>query len=225
MQDSIAMLVHRIFDYGLDLKARLDRGESPTIEIEQAAMKGLLLSEVESRRYAAFGGDLEKAGEEGLNRGSQSFLGIRYALTCWLDELFIVDSRWSTAWNERKLEVAFYGTNDRAWKFWVQARLAEGRPGNDAIEVFFLCVMLGFRGELREEPERLRVWVAASQTQVARGHGKKWPDPPELEPSSNVPRPPGGRPPPPDGHGVLRLPPGPDSCPGGALPRQLGRSC
>ncbi len=187
MQDSISSLVHPILAYGLELKGRLDRGESPTIEIEQAALKGLLLSDVESRRYAAFGGDVEKAGEESRGRGSQSFLGIRYALTCWLDELFIVDSPWSTAWNERKLEVAFYGTNDRAWKFWVQARLAESRPGADALEAFFLCVMLGFRGELRDEPERLRAWVAAAQTQVARGHGQKWPVPPELEPASNVP--------------------------------------
>ena len=187
MQDTISSLVHPILAYGLDLKGRLDRGESPTIEIEQAALKGLLLSEVESRRYAAFGGDVEKVGDESRGRGSQTFLGIRYALTCWLDELFIVDSPWSKAWNERKLEVAFYGTNDRAWKFWVQARLAEGRPGIDALEVFFLCVMLGFRGELREEPERLRAWAAAAQTQVARGHGQKWPVPPELEPASNVP--------------------------------------
>ena len=188
MQDSIGSLVHPVLGYGLELRERLERGESPTIEIEQAALKGLLLGEVEARRWTAYGGEADsKTGEEARGRGSVAFLGIRYALTCWLDEVFILDSPWASAWNERKLEVALYGTNDRAWKFWEQARLAEGRAGNDALEVFFLCVMLGFRGELREEPERLRAWVAAARTQVARGYGQEWPYPPELEPPSNVP--------------------------------------
>lgn len=188
MQDAIAKLVYPIIDYGLDLKERLNRGESPTIEIEQAALKGMLLSEIESRRWAAFGGDAEpKSAGEARDRGGSMFLGIRYALTCWLDELFILDSQFATAWNERKLEVAFYGTNDRAWKFWEQARTAEGRGGNDALEVFFLCVMLGFRGELRDEPDQLRAWTAATRAQLARGLGQEWPYPAELDVPSNVP--------------------------------------
>ena len=187
MQDVIGNLVHPVLVYGLDLKNRLERGETPTIEIEQAALKGLLLSEIESRRFAAYGGDLDAKENEARGHGGQAFLGIRYALTCWVDELFILDSSWSSAWNERKLEVAFYGTNDRAWKFWEQARIAEGRAGNDALEVFFLCVILGFRGELREEPERLQAWVAASRTQVARGYSQEWNYPAQLEPPSDVP--------------------------------------
>lgn len=182
MQESIGSLVHPVLSYGLNLKERLGRGEAPAIEIEQAALKGLLLSETESRRLAGFGGDAEGRGSSG-----QAFLGIRYALTCWLDELFILDSPWSQAWNERKLEVAFYGTNDRAWKFWEQAKIAESRPGNDALEVYFLCVVLGFRGELRESPERLQAWVAATRTQVARGYSQEWAMPPQLDPSSDVP--------------------------------------
>ena len=189
MQDAIARLVHPIIDYGLDLKDRLDQGETPAIEIEQAALKGMLLSEIESRRHAAFGGEAEaKSAGEARDRSGPLFLGIRYALTCWLDELFIFDSRLAATWNERKLEVAFYGTNDRAWKFWEQARIAEGRGGNDALEVFFLCVMLGFRGEMREEPDQLRVWTAATRAQLARSLGGEWPNsPPELEPASDVP--------------------------------------
>jgi type VI secretion system protein ImpK len=186
MQESIAHLVHPIFGYGLQLKERLDRGETLVFEIEQAALKGLLLSEIEARRWPDFGGDGSGEGE-GRNRGAQQFLGIRYAMVCWLDELFILDSPWSTRWNERKLEAALYGTNDRAWKFWEQAKLAEARGGRDALEVFFLCTMLGFRGEVVEEPERLRAWVAAARTQIARGKGQEWTPPPELVPPSHVP--------------------------------------
>ncbi len=188
MQDAITRLVYPVIDYGLDLKERLDRGESPTIEIEQAALKGMLLSDIEARRWAAYGGDAEaKTAGEARDRGGPAFLGIRYALTCWLDELLILDSQFAASWNERKLEVAFYGTNDRAWKFWDQARIAEGRGGNDALEVFFLCVMLGFRGELREEPDQLRAWTAAARAQLARGLSQEWPYPAELDVPSNVP--------------------------------------
>jgi type VI secretion system protein ImpK len=184
MQESIAQLVHPVFAYGLRLKESLARGEEPAFEIEQAALKGLLLSEIEARRWADFGGDGDGSGR---GRGEQAFLGIRYALVCWLDEIFIADSPWSTRWNERKLEVALYGTNDRAWKFWEQAKLSEARAGRDAIEVFFLCVMLGFRGELADQPERLSGWVAAARTQLGRAKGHDWVAPPELEPPSNVP--------------------------------------
>jgi type VI secretion system protein ImpK len=186
MQEAIAQLVHPVFGYGLRLKDRLDRGEVPTLEIEQSALKGLLLSDIEARRWPDFGGDSDTAGEL-RGGGAQRFLGIRYALVCWLDELFIVGTRWSARWNERKLEVALYGTNDRAWRFWEQARLAEGRAGRDAMEVYFLCVMLGFRGELVEEPERLRAWAAAARAQISRGKGQDWAPPPELVPPSQVP--------------------------------------
>ena len=37
-------------------------------------------------------------------------------------------------WNERKFEVEFYETNDRAWRFWVQARMAAERAALQAIE-------------------------------------------------------------------------------------------
>ena len=36
-------------------------------------------------------------------------------------------------------------------KTWNTVRNAESRSGTDALEVFFLCVMLGFRGDKREE--------------------------------------------------------------------------
>lgn len=195
MQDAIVNLVHPVISYALELKAKLERGEAPAFEIEQAALKGLLLSEMEARRWGDFGGEggaetmaaSAHRGEDVRGRGAQQFLGIRYALVCWIDEVFILDSSWGEKWNEKKMEVALYGTNDRAWKFWEQARRAEARSGKDAVEVFFLCVMLGFRGELRERPDQLQAWVAATRAQMARNQAQEWPYPPELEPPSSVP--------------------------------------
>jgi type VI secretion system protein ImpK len=192
MREELAKLVYPVILRGLQVKERLDAGEPLTFEVEQGALKGLLLTDTEARRWPDFGGDAE--GAVSRNGGGseapalpERFLGVRYALACWLDEIFVLNSPWETQWNEQKLEAALYGTNDRAWKFWQQARLAEKRPGHDALEVYYLCVMLGFRGELRTEPDRLQAWVAAASSHIARGQGQPWVAPPELEPATRVP--------------------------------------
>jgi type VI secretion system protein ImpK len=53
--------------------------------------------------------------------------------------------------------------------------------------VFFLCVMLGFRGELREEPAKLQTWAMNTQARIVRQQGGDWPPPPEHEPVTDVP--------------------------------------
>ena len=118
---------------------------------------------------------------------SSRFMGARYALTCWLDEMFI-DSTWQREWDENKLEQALFQTNIRYSNFWSQARLAESIPGSgDAQEAFLLCVLLGFRGELGERPEQLREWVSAARSRASKGMGKELPAVPEKTPESNVP--------------------------------------
>jgi type VI secretion system protein ImpK len=202
MQDEIANLVHPVLMYGVDLKDRLEKGEDPNLESEQAQLKGLLLSESEARRHRDFGGEGDvghsmasmasmvgatRGGDGGRRAGGDSFLGIRYALACWLDELFILGSSWESAWNERKMEVTLYGTNDRAWKMWDQAKRAESRSGTDALETFFLTVMMGFRGDLRDSVDKLRTWTNNTLARIAKGLGQEWPTPAELDPPINVP--------------------------------------
>jgi type VI secretion system protein ImpK len=191
MREEIANLVYPVLLHGLGLKARLERGGNPDLNLEQLELKSLLGNEMESRRYADYGGDSVGAPSIGVGRaaprGADAFLGIRYALVCWLDELFILESRWSSEWNERKLEAALYGTNDRAWRFWDQAKRAETQPGGDALEVFFLCVMLGFRGDWREEPNKLEAWVAGTRIRVSKGLAKEWSNPAEHQLEPNVP--------------------------------------
>jgi type VI secretion system protein ImpK len=187
MTDEMANLVQPIFDYGLQLKERLDQGEQPDIDVEQAKLKGLLLTEVEARRWVDFGGDGARGDDLDRSPSGERFLGVRYALVCWLDEFFILNSPWENQWNEQKLEGELYGTNDRAWKFWEQAELAMSRPKTDALEVFFLCVLLGFRGELRDESERLQQWIATVKNRIAKIKAQDWPYPLEFEPPTYVP--------------------------------------
>jgi type VI secretion system protein ImpK len=147
MHPDTARTVYPVLARGLAVKRRLAAGPPPAFDPEHAALKELLA--------AAAGGD-------------GRFLGVRYPLACWLDELFTGTPAWAARWTERKLEGELYGTNDRAWKFWEQARLAEQMPADDALAVFHLCVRLGFRGELREAPDRLAEWVAAATNRLAR---------------------------------------------------------
>jgi type VI secretion system protein ImpK len=187
MRKEIADLVYPVFTYALRVKTQLARGESLALQKEQAALKGLLKSDSEARRWGDYSGEQSTSASIGSRGASNTFLGIRYALVCWLDEIFILDSPWKSEWTENSLEVNLYGTRDRSEKFWEQARRAEARPGSDALEVFFLCVMLGFRGEMRSNPEGLRTWREAAESQISQNQAREWAGPPDAQPSIDVP--------------------------------------
>jgi len=173
VKNQIAKQFHQVVGYGLDLKERLERGERPPFDHENTQLRSLLWGGSEMRNdpdYAGEGGgqDIRATGGRG---DSNRFLGARYALTCWLDEIFITDSSYSQEFNERKLEVAIYGGSaERAWRFWEQAHMAEKRPGSDALEIYYWCVMLGFRGEYREKPDKLQSWAEGIRDRIRRAH-------------------------------------------------------
>jgi type VI secretion system protein ImpK len=194
MRQEIADKVHPVLHKGLALLDRLARGEQPNLQLEQATLKELLLSHSASQGWKDFGSDssdqsllASRIGGSGGRRSVDSFLGIRYVLACWLDEMFTLNSAWSAQWNEQIIEAALYGTRDRSWIFWEQAKLAEARQGTDALEVFYLCVMLGFRGDLRDDPVKLKNWTEVVARRIAQQQGRDWPSPGELEPVTNVP--------------------------------------
>jgi len=180
MREELAKHVYPVLLHGLKLKDRLSRGERPNLAGEQAALKGMLGS---PNQPPPWGGGVDPL----ASMDSSRFLGARYALTCWLDEIFI-DSTWQRDWDENKLEQSLFHTNIRYSNFWAQARLAESIPGNsDAQEVYLLCVLLGFRGEVGERSEQLREWVTAARSRASKGMGKELPPIPEKTPESNVP--------------------------------------
>ncbi len=102
------------------------------------------------------------------------YLGVGYALASWVDD-------------ERKFEVEFYETNDRAWRFWVQARMAAERATDDDLEVFYLCAVLGFRGEWVEEQTQLRAWLGSTRERLVKALRTEWVGPQALEPPASVP--------------------------------------
>jgi type VI secretion system protein ImpK len=190
VQEKIAHQVHQIIGAGLDLKERLERGERTHFETEHAKLKGLLLSDGELRLQIDYAGDIGSGNPRvthGSLRGAEPFLGIRYALACWLDETFVTESPWSAIWREQTLEVAIYGgSSQRAWRFWEQAKKAETRPGTDALEVFLWCVMLGFRGEPPGDMQPSQ-WVESARKRILAAMTQDFVSPSEREAPTFVP--------------------------------------
>jgi type VI secretion system protein ImpK len=160
MRDDIADLVHAIFRTGMDYKERLAGGER--LEVEEVQSELLtLLSDARLR-----------------SRGRDD-LGARFALVCWLDEIFIDDTPWGQQWSQRSLEYDQYGTRDRAHLFWHPG--ADSATDADTVEVYYLCIMLGFRGDFANQPEALRRRVDEMQRRVIRGYSE---EPPKLDDSA-----------------------------------------
>src|SRR5262249_7076503 len=104
-----------------------------------------------------------------------------------------VYSPWSERWKPLILEQALFGSRVRAEKFWEQAEIVLRRPGAprpssppgpDALETFFLCIVLGFRGTHRENPRKIREFVEEMRPQVARA--TDWPMPADRGVKTNV---------------------------------------
>ena len=174
MREEIADLVYPIVAYAVQTLQSVQQGDRVDMNAVQSELRGRLKTAGEAQRWPDFGGDGDR------------FLGIRYGLTCWLDEIFLRDSPWHAEWNERKLEESLYGSNERAWKFWFQAKLAQARPGTDALEAYHLLVMLGFRGEGPEKPETIETWRDAAEAQLTRAQSQPWSGPQELQPDMVV---------------------------------------
>ena len=169
MQDEVARLSHPVIGYTLKIKDRLDRGEEVSLDRTFAELVRLLTPTAGSR--TAFAKEEE----------------VRYALTCWADELFILHSPWRQRWNESKLEFQLFRSNDRASRFWEKANRALAAGDVALVEVFLLCVSLGFRGDLAEDQPRLLAWTDSARRLVDVELARAWVTPPGREPRIHVP--------------------------------------
>jgi type VI secretion system protein ImpK len=107
----------------------------------------------------------------------------KYGLTCWIDD-YMTFSDWGGQqfWKDNCLEVHYFG-NRRAYnEFYEQARTAAQLPVKDALEVFYLCVVMGFRGCYRDNqgrisaanaglPDSLENWAAEVSRQIETNQG------------------------------------------------------
>ena len=182
MRADLSDRTYDILLHGLTLRDKVRAGGSLTLGSEQAKFKSLL----GPANSAAPWGSANDPTRSIMSDHGGEFLGMRYALACWLDEI-LIDAGWRE-WDENKLESALYRTNVRYRNFWQQAKLAEAIPdAADAQEAFLLCALLGFHGEKGEDPAALREWVSSTRSRVTRSMGKEPPPLPERAPITDVP--------------------------------------
>jgi type VI secretion system protein ImpK len=174
MRKETAELIHPILRQGLRLKERLRQGEKLDRRDEQTELKRLF-----------------RLTEGSVPDAPDAYLGVRYPLACWLDEIFIVDpdSPWKSEWRDETMEFGLFRKRDRAHLFWEQARQVEARGDVDALEVYYLCAMLGFRGDLRDQLNVLLDWREAAEVHIVQARPRDWPEKPaELPlPETHVP--------------------------------------
>ena len=195
MKENIVRRMHLVLGAGLDLLERLDRGETPRFEAEHSNIQALIVAGGELDYDPTYRGEIANMmGRNSLSGDAGSFfLGVQYALACWLDEMFIMQSPqfWRDQWSEASIEVALYGgTQQRAWRFWDQARRAEGPKGSpEALESYLWCVMLGFQGEPTgvQPPINPPVWVDNVRKRALAGRGNEFPMPAQRDPPTDVP--------------------------------------
>ena len=65
----------------------------------------------------------------------------KYAIASWIDELLAAD-----LWDSAPLEFELFKTAKRSHEFYNRAEAAMSLPRKDALECFYITVVLGFRG-------------------------------------------------------------------------------
>jgi type VI secretion system protein ImpK len=183
MTPKFSQAVDPVFEYVLGLLARIDRKEVPSPEEQQARIRKLL-EDADA-----------KAGQ------TAEWKLAKYALVCWIDEV-LIEAPWEGApwWAENILERQIFRTRLRNQEFYKQAAEAAAHSQRDALEVFYLCVVLGFRGLYEDPvaapaaaeslglPQQLQGWVDQTALAIrARGRppihptGRMGPGAPPLE--------------------------------------------
>ena len=73
------------------------------------------------------------------------------------------------SWTNHILEFSLYRESSAAVRFYEKAAEAEKRDSTDPLETFFLCVALGFRGDLGSDAEEIARWASRVHERVIEG--------------------------------------------------------
>lgn len=129
MQPEFAKVVDPIFEAALRLESRIENNE-PIITADERATMIRKIEEAEAR----FG-------------PSQEWQLSKYAICSWIDSR-LIESPWreNEWWKNNCLEKKFFGTRDAHEEFFKRAVDAASLNSKNALEVFYIAVVLGFRG-------------------------------------------------------------------------------
>jgi type VI secretion system protein ImpK len=167
MTPPYAKAVDPVFLYVLGLLERIENGQSPSPEKERLFIRGWI----------------DQA--DGLLGQSPDWQLGKYALVTWIDEV-LIEASWAGRdwWNENALEVELFNTRLANEQFYMRAKEAGALPRRDALEVFYVCVVLGFRGLYRDAfvaatlaeprglPADLDTWSKQTSMAIRLGQGR-----------------------------------------------------
>jgi type VI secretion system protein ImpK len=167
MTPRFAQAVDPIYLAVLDLLDRIARGKPPAAQEAQLQIRALI----------------DQA--EAILGASQEWALAKYGLASWTDEV-LVDIPWEGRdwWSNNVLEVQMFNTRNCSEQFYVKAQQASTLPGRDALEVFYNCVVLGFRGLYSDPtlastlaqanglPEDLETWARQTSLSIRLGQGR-----------------------------------------------------
>jgi type VI secretion system protein ImpK len=122
---------------------------------------------------------------EGALGGGIEWELAKYALVSWIDEM-LVETPWSGRdwWSNNVLEVEYFNTRLCNERFYTKAQEASAQSRRDALEVFYNCVILGFRGLYRDSnlassltaanglPPDLLSWTKQTAMAIRLGQGR-----------------------------------------------------
>ena len=154
MNDAFAQLVGPIFRAVIEFPGRLGHGDEPGLDEVRGEFLSML-AEAEQRAASA-------------RDTADDFATAKPALVYWIDEV-LINSRWAHAgaWREHILEWDFYRERLGGEAFFERARGAEALTRTDPLEVYFLCVALGFQGKYTYSRPELRAWAEKAYARIA----------------------------------------------------------
>ncbi|MEI8374731.1 MAG: DotU family type IV/VI secretion system protein [Planctomycetota bacterium] len=133
MTPAFSEILDPVFLYVIDLLERINQHRAAAVAIERQQVRRRLdeaLQKLGGRRESVLAGQ---------------------ALIYWIDEMLILtDWEGQDWWNNNKLETEILDTNNRYRNFFVDAKESAGLADKSALEVYYLCVALGFRGLYRD---------------------------------------------------------------------------
>jgi type VI secretion system protein ImpK len=167
MTPRFAQAVDPIFLYVLDLLDRINAGKAATSQDDHLRVCALI-----------------DQAEAIVGAGDEWELS-RYALVSWIDEM-LVDTQWEGRewWSNNVLEVKFFNTRLCNERFYTRALQASTLTRRDALEVYYNCVVLGFRGLYRDPefasqvtdahglPSDLEAWARQTSMAIRLGQGR-----------------------------------------------------
>ena len=134
MTPEFAQPVNRIFDAVLDLVDRIERHERPDLGEE----KTLIRMDLDALTASA-------SNKPGQKREDLEL--VRRALIYWVDEVLTIAQ---ADWKDMTLEFDYFAEKNRAWRFYEHGERSARVSTSDVIETWYLCLVLGFEGDIGE---------------------------------------------------------------------------